>query len=67
ASFPIPIPAQECNVHPPMLIAAMPVDAVIPSVGHLWPPSSLIISRRSTDFPVPADPEKNVLFPRRTR
>ncbi|KAF8213488.1 hypothetical protein K438DRAFT_1804066 [Mycena galopus ATCC 62051] len=59
-SFPMPIPAQECNVHPPMFIAAMPVDAVIPSVS---PRScnSLIISRSSTDFPVPADPEKNML------
>ncbi|KAJ6501689.1 hypothetical protein C8R47DRAFT_969824 [Mycena vitilis] len=33
-SFPIPMPAQECNVQPPMLIAAMPVEAVIPSVGQ---------------------------------
>jgi hypothetical protein len=46
-----------------MFIAAMPVDAVIPRVGQPWPPSSFISSRKSTDFPVPADPEKKVLFP----
>lgn len=62
-SFPIPIPAQECNVHPPMFIAAMPVDAVIPSAFVSRSLNSLIISRSSTDLPVPADPEKKMLPP----
>ncbi|KAJ6575525.1 hypothetical protein B0H10DRAFT_1670116, partial [Mycena sp. CBHHK59/15] len=66
-SAPMPIPAQECNVTPSIFIAAIPVDAVIPSAGQLRPPSSLIISRRRTDLPVPAEPEKKVLRPSLTR
>jgi hypothetical protein len=50
----IPTPAQECNVVPPMLTAAIPVDAVIPRTDEGDPPRTRIISRRRTDFPVPA-------------
>ncbi|KAJ7693689.1 hypothetical protein B0H17DRAFT_932718, partial [Mycena rosella] len=56
-------PRPAMQVAPPILIAAMPVDAVIPSLSDAQPPSWLIISRKSTDFPVPADPEKKVLCP----
>ena len=49
---PKPIPAQECNVVPPMLMDAIPVEAVI---ATLWPVDlkNRIISRSKTVFPVP--------------
>ncbi|KAJ7225903.1 hypothetical protein GGX14DRAFT_312589, partial [Mycena pura] len=64
-SVPIPMPAQECSVHPPILMAAIPVEAVMPSVRCISR-RCLMISRSSTDLPVPAEPEKKVFFPRRT-
>ncbi|KAJ7770821.1 hypothetical protein DFH07DRAFT_735346, partial [Mycena maculata] len=68
-SLPMPIPAQLCSVvvHPPTLIAAIPVDAVIPTCDDEDPPSWSMIARKRTDFPVPADPEKKVFCPRLTR
>ncbi len=60
--IPKPIPPNECNVTPPILHAAIPVDAVT------WMASSNrayfflrdeMISRRSTDLPVPARPRVN--------
>ncbi|TEB39068.1 hypothetical protein FA13DRAFT_435508 [Coprinellus micaceus] len=58
SSCPSPIPAQEWRVQPPMLTAAMPVVAVIamsPPLSRQW----VIISRNSTDFPVPCRTQKN--------
>lgn len=52
-SLPKPIPAQECKVVPPMLTAAIPVLAVIANVSEAQPPHDRMISRSSTDFPVP--------------
>ncbi|KZP32338.1 hypothetical protein FIBSPDRAFT_723153, partial [Athelia psychrophila] len=54
ASRPRPIPAQECKVVPPIFIAAMPVEAVIPSVLDDAPPNVAMISRNKTDLPVPS-------------
>ena len=39
-----------------MLTAAIPVEAVIPTVGHDEPPRSLMISRSKIDLPVPVYP-----------
>lgn len=59
-SCPRPVPAQECRVTPPILTAAIPVDAVMPTLHE--PESSQfgglertvrIISRSKIDFPVP--------------
>ncbi|KAK3826669.1 MAG: hypothetical protein J3R72DRAFT_353205, partial [Linnemannia gamsii] len=72
-SVPSPIPANECSVHPRMLQAAIPVDAVTATCPAAWESqsSSLFLhrlcldrnrkmsSRNKTDFPVPADPVKN--------
>ncbi|KAI0080063.1 hypothetical protein K474DRAFT_1590717, partial [Panus rudis PR-1116 ss-1] len=68
-SLPRPIPAHECRVHPPMLMDAIPVEAVMPTSPHSasWDLHHLIISRSRTDFPVPADPVKNTFFPRLTK
>ncbi|PYH75685.1 hypothetical protein BO82DRAFT_250764, partial [Aspergillus uvarum CBS 121591] len=65
-SLPNPIPAKLCSVTPSMLQAARPVDAVTAtrSGSRLYLSRSfLMISRISTDFPVPADPVKKILFP----
>jgi len=51
-SSPSLIPAQECSVTPPMLIAAIPVEAVIATVSK-EPVKNLTISLNKTDFPVP--------------
>ena len=53
-SLPIPIPAHECSVTPPIFTAAIPVDAVIPSEDDAEPPLNWMISRSKTDFPVPS-------------
>ncbi|KAK3805084.1 MAG: hypothetical protein JOS17DRAFT_693002, partial [Linnemannia elongata] len=55
ASAPNPTPTNECSVQPPMLQAAMPVDAVTATAS----------SRSNTDLPVPADPVKNTFRPYR--
>lgn len=55
-SSPSLIPAQECSVTPPMLIAAIPVEAVIATVSGISEEpfvKNLIISLNRTDFPVP--------------
>lgn len=68
-SLPRPIPAKLWRVTPPILQAARPVDAVTAvrsgSLRYLLR-SFVIISLMSTDFPVPAEPVKNMLFPRST-
>ncbi|KAI0344113.1 hypothetical protein BDW22DRAFT_1130125 [Trametopsis cervina] len=68
-SLPCSIPAQLCRVRPPMLRAAIPVDAV--TATHSSDSSYAYFSlahettcRRSTDFPVPAGPVKNTFSPR---
>ncbi|EJF66393.1 hypothetical protein DICSQDRAFT_46552, partial [Dichomitus squalens LYAD-421 SS1] len=66
SSLPNPMPAHECSVHPPMFTDAMPVDAVIASCKLARPPLALMIFRKRTDLPVPADPVKNTLSPRCT-
>ncbi|OCL07584.1 hypothetical protein AOQ84DRAFT_276932, partial [Glonium stellatum] len=56
-SLPNPIPAKLCKVTPPILQAARPVEAVTATrSGSLiyFLRSADIISRKSTDFPVPA-------------
>ncbi|KAH9836528.1 uncharacterized protein C8Q71DRAFT_758357 [Rhodofomes roseus] len=80
SSFPRPIPAHECKVHPSMFIEAIPVAAVMArrksggsvsssqssaSRGSLRNSSRKysMIARRRTDFPVPAEPVKKMLFP----
>lgn len=53
---PKPIPAKEWTVIPPMLHAAIPVDAVTAMESSLltnFLRKAAIISRRRTDFPVP--------------
>jgi len=53
------MPANEWTVEPPMLTAAMPVEAVTqtaPGSGYLSR-SDLISSRRRTDLPVPVQRE----------
>lgn len=55
-SIPMPIPANEWIVTPPMLHAAMPVEAVIATASGDFEyllRRTLMISRRRTDFPVP--------------
>lgn len=57
ASVPRPIPEKEWIVVPPMLQAAMPVEAVTATASPAAPYLRLrdeMISRRRTDFPVPA-------------
>jgi hypothetical protein len=49
---PKPIPAQECNVVPPMLMDAIPVEAVTATL-RLVDLKTLEISRSKTVFPVP--------------
>ncbi|EGO28446.1 hypothetical protein SERLADRAFT_380103, partial [Serpula lacrymans var. lacrymans S7.9] len=44
SSWPRPIPAQECNVVPPILTDAIPVDAVIASSPEERPPHIRMIS-----------------------
>ncbi len=51
-SSPRPIPAQECNVVPPMLMDAIPVEAVIATLRPV-DSKNCIISRSKTVFPVP--------------
>ncbi|KAJ8593557.1 hypothetical protein M405DRAFT_731234, partial [Rhizopogon salebrosus TDB-379] len=64
---PSPIPAQECTVVPPMLTDAIPVDAVIARPSWPRPPRTRMISRKSTDLPVPGqNPVKNTFSPRST-
>ena len=53
SSFPIPIPAHECSVVPPIFTAAIPVDAVIARPGLPLPPHASMMARSRTDFPVP--------------
>ncbi|KAE8380863.1 hypothetical protein BDV26DRAFT_279166 [Aspergillus bertholletiae] len=65
-SLPNPIPAKLWRVTPSMLQAARPVDAVTATLsGSLLylSRSFFIISLMRTDFPVPAEPVKNMLFP----
>ncbi|KZT67584.1 hypothetical protein DAEQUDRAFT_728801 [Daedalea quercina L-15889] len=59
------MPAQECNVHPPMFTDAMPVAAVIAScpLSESSARHCSMIARRRTDFPVPAEPVKKTLRP----
>ncbi|KAF8487934.1 hypothetical protein JB92DRAFT_2758369 [Gautieria morchelliformis] len=71
-SKPRPMPPKEWSVTPPMLQAAMPVEAVMATASslgrNLWR-RLLMISRSSTDFPVPicvSEPVKNTLFPAST-
>ncbi|KAJ7022119.1 hypothetical protein C8F04DRAFT_903065, partial [Mycena alexandri] len=54
-SLPSPMPPKEWIVMPPMLHAAMPVDAVMATASAALCVflSVLMISRRRTDFPVP--------------
>ena len=55
-SFPKPIPAQEWIVVPQILSPATPVGAVLATLrGSYIPLRRLVISRRSTDFPVPVE------------
>ncbi|KAK3938360.1 hypothetical protein QBC46DRAFT_265523 [Diplogelasinospora grovesii] len=66
SSLPRPIPEKLCKVIPPMLQAARPVDAVTATLsGSLacFFFSSAMIARIKTDFPVPAGPVKNTLWP----
>ncbi|KAK3805255.1 MAG: hypothetical protein JOS17DRAFT_675193, partial [Linnemannia elongata] len=58
-STPSPIPAKEWRVHPRILQAAIPVDAVTATCPAARTSQSSMSSRNSTDFPVPADPVKN--------
>jgi hypothetical protein len=53
-SLPKPIPANECTVLPPMLRPAIPVEAVMAMDSGKRSRSKRMISRRRTDFPVPA-------------
>ena len=51
-----PHPPKECKVTPPMLHAAMPVEAVTATASGAdmyFLRSDLMISRRRTDLPVP--------------
>ncbi|KAI8596373.1 hypothetical protein EDD21DRAFT_293170, partial [Dissophora ornata] len=57
ASCPNPTPANECNVHPPILQAAIPVEAVT-ATASLDDSQKSLLPLLSTDFPVPADPVK---------
>ncbi|KAI8872648.1 hypothetical protein GQ42DRAFT_114971, partial [Ramicandelaber brevisporus] len=61
---PSPMPAKECNVAPPILNAAMPVEAVIATAFFPWTPLSCAMSSASSaDLPVPADPVIKTLSP----
>mmetsp|Transcript_3110 Transcript_3110/g.9505 ORF Transcript_3110/g.9505 Transcript_3110/m.9505 type:complete len:223 (-) Transcript_3110:643-1311(-) len=63
----IPRPSSECRVQPPTFSAATPVMAVTPTASR--PRSALIslmITRRTVDFPVPPQPVRNRFFPLRT-
>ncbi|KAI9572607.1 hypothetical protein HD554DRAFT_1983276, partial [Boletus coccyginus] len=44
SSCPMPMPAHECRVVPPMLTEAMPVDAVIARVGQPLPPRASMMA-----------------------
>ena len=57
-----PNPAKACRVTPPRAAAASPVGAATKVVAG---GSLLIASRRTTDFPVPAGPEKKTDSPER--
>ncbi|KAI9503094.1 hypothetical protein BX070DRAFT_184925, partial [Coemansia spiralis] len=62
--LPSPTPAKLWSVLPPIWNAAIPVDAVIWISSDLicsFSLSALMISRKSTDLPVPADPVINML------
>ncbi|KAK3845029.1 MAG: hypothetical protein J3R72DRAFT_364997, partial [Linnemannia gamsii] len=59
ASVPNPTPANECNVHPPILQAAIPVDAVTATASLALMLSQWLPDLANTDLPVPADPVKN--------
>jgi hypothetical protein len=55
---PIPIPPNECSVTPPILQAAIPVDAVTATASterQYFFFKERMISLSRTDFPVPAD------------
>lgn len=54
-SFPSLIPAHEWRVTPPILRAAIPVEAVTATASGEVSRRSFIISRKRTDFPVPVD------------
>lgn len=60
-----PTPPNECKVTPPMLQAAIPVEAVTATasgfLAYLFR-KPWIISRSRTDLPVPALPVKNTFF-----
>ncbi|KAH9065956.1 hypothetical protein EDB87DRAFT_1594051 [Lactarius vividus] len=49
---PKPIPAQECKVVPPMLMDAIPVEAVMATLRHV-DLKNCMISPSKTVFPVP--------------
>ncbi|KAH8789079.1 hypothetical protein F5882DRAFT_293233, partial [Hyaloscypha sp. PMI_1271] len=65
SSLPSPMPPKLCNVTPPMLQAAKPVEAVTAtrsgSREYFFFKLSMM-ARIKTDLPVPADPVKNTLF-----
>jgi hypothetical protein len=64
SSLPKPIPAKLCNVMPPILQAASPVEAVMlrrsGSRAHLFFKAAMM-ERIKTDLPVPAGPVKKTL------
>ena len=63
ASSPMPMPAKECNVIPPILQAAMPVEAVMYTLlDPLIRCSIDTIFRSTKDLPVPASPVKNTFY-----
>lgn len=61
-----PAPPNACSVTPPMLHAAIPVEAVTATASFVFAYfffRAMIISRSRTDFPVPAEPVKKTLSP----
>lgn len=61
-----PAPPNAWSVTPPMLQAAIPVDAVTATASFVLAYFFLratMISRSKTDFPVPAEPVKNTFTP----
>ena len=62
----MPTPLKLCSVIPPILHAAMPVEAVMATAPDdllYLACKSWIIWRSRYDFPAPADPVKNTFLP----
>ncbi|EPT04419.1 hypothetical protein FOMPIDRAFT_1113807, partial [Fomitopsis schrenkii] len=63
SSFPRPIPAHECSVHPSIFTEAMPVDAVMASFNIGRSRSSCHDELQPQERNIPADPVKKMLLP----